>query len=142
MGSYHVANIEWHDVLRGQADCLRELLAFSEKWVDKIESLPINMLREIIDHRAKWIQKIRSFMELRKQRVFDPPDKESAVLLKEISDIAEKLTEIDNQIMSKLKDRKTQYLQLISENAALRKQTAKSLYQAGQNRKRVDIYQE
>ena len=130
------------EILATELDYFKSILEFSEKFAEQAASLPVNVLSNMVNYRQEWIEKIQSLETKRQHMKKAKPDKESERYLKQISDIAENLVEIDKEIYQKLEKRKIKFVQ---QHTSMTTEANYSLRQAKKQHdqsSRLDLMQE
>lgn len=132
---------ELQNILKQELDFFSSILQFSEKFVQQVESLPVNMLSKMVNYRQEWIEKIQRLEEKRKEVKEQKKCGECEEYMKKISKLAEKLVEVDRQIHQHLQDRKMKCIQnhsaIAGQSSFDKKQAANQINRS----KRLDIIQ-
>jgi len=106
-----------NEILKQELEYFQSILQFSEKFVNQIQTLSINVLAEMMNYRQQLLDKIRQLEEKRKLHWPDADDDSAKNYLHRISEVAGNLVEIDNRIYENLQNRKMEYARQMSDNA-------------------------
>ena len=129
-------------ILEQELNFFNSVLEFSKKFVEEIESMPVNVLSNMVNFRQNWVEKIQKLEEKRKTIQLYDSDSEAKDYLKQISEVASKLVSIDKRIYKNLQDRKIKYVKNHSDTAAQARSFSKQAEFRKGNSNRVDIIQE
>ena len=106
-----------NQVLESQIECFQTVLQVSEKSLEQIETLSIDVLRELLSYRQEWIDKIQKLEERRQDLSEEEKDADVSSHINEISRLAARLVTVGNAINEHLEQRKLKYIKLISDTA-------------------------
>lgn len=115
-----------NQILNQELDSFNAVLQFSEKIIEQVEALPISALSQMVDYRQKWIAEIQKLEELRKKISDQSYDEDGKIIIENISGLARKLVDIDNQIYGQLKERKLKFVKEHADLISARRQNNKS----------------
>ncbi len=129
-------------VLQTELDYFNSVLTISQKVAGQVEKLPVKVLSEMVDYRKEWIEKIQLLETQRKK--FTPSDvsDDSRELMKQISQIAGQLVEIDDKIYKNLERRKLAYVEQSAAVAGKSDYARKAEIQVKNTINRINIIQE
>lgn len=133
---------ELHQVLEQELQSFNDVLQFSQKFVSEIESLPVDVLSNMINFRQKWVEQIHMFEEKRKTLQAMADDEQVKAYLKNISDMASKIVEIDKKIYKNLQKRKLKFIQNYSTTSSQARSFSRQVETKDSGSQRVDIVQE
>jgi len=130
-------------ILQEELESFDSVLQFSKKFLKQAKSLSVPVLAKMVNYRQQWIDKIQNLEQQRAQLNLNTEDQTSSDYLKRISQTAQKLVKIDEQIYAQLQQRKIKIVNersnVISEAQYTHKQKAGG---QGKSSKRVNIVQE
>ena len=106
-----------NEVLETQIAGFRTVLQVSEKSLEQIESLSIDVLRELLRYRQEWIDKIQKLEERRLELTDQAGEGDTGAYVQEISRLASRLVKVGEDINAHLEQRKIKYIKLISDTA-------------------------
>ncbi len=122
-------------VLQTELDYFNSVLTISQKVAGQVEKLPVKVLSEMVDYRKEWIEKRKDFA---RSAVSD----NSRKLMKQISNIAGQLVEIDDKIYKNLERRKLAYVEQSAAVAGKSDYARKAEIQVKNTINRINIIQE
>lgn len=133
---------ELYQILKQELQCFTDVWQFSHKFVSEIESLPVDVLSNMINFRQKWVEQIQMLEDKRKRLQVEANDQQSQVYLKNISDLASKIVEIDKTIYRNLQKRKLKIVQNYATTSSQARLFSKQVGTKDNGSQRVDIVQE
>jgi len=133
---------ELHQVLKQELQSFNDVLQFSNKFVSEIESLPVDVLSNMINFRQKWVEQIQMLEKKRKTLQVKANDEQVKAYLKNISDLASKIVEIDKTIYKNLQKRKLKFVQNYSTTSSQARSFTRQVETKDSGSQRVDIVQE
>jgi len=128
------------NIINQEIVCLTNVLKISEKSLEQIDTVSINVLEELLTHRQQWINKIQKLEENRNSLSQDKNNYYSE--MEKISKIAKDLVEIDKKIYKALEIRKMKYLKELSNNSVNKNISAKHALNYKNDSNIIDITQE
>ena len=129
-------------VLQTELDYFNSVLTISQKVVRQVEKLPVKVLSEMVDYRKEWIEKIQELEVQRKAFGEGDISTDSRKLMKQISEIAGKLVDIDDKIYKNLEQRKLAYVEQSAAVAGKSDYAKKAEIQVKNTINRINIIQE
>jgi len=128
--------------LNGELDSFRELVSFSGKWLERIDSMPPGVMQEVLNYRQEWISRFGNrkddWVSLARQAGETYAANFIASMTKAVAD----LQVIDEQICHCLEERRLNYLNQISSFQQTKRKKVDVDTQHSVQGKRVDIVQE
>ncbi len=125
-------------ILNQELDSFNSVLQFSEKIVEQIDTLPISALSQMVEYRQKWIDQIQELEGYRRRISDQAIGEDERIVIQNISKLARKLVEIDDQIYRQLQSRKLKFVKQHADLIAARRQNKSSNGLSN----RMDIIQE
>ncbi|RLD17179.1 hypothetical protein DRI50_00005 [candidate division KSB1 bacterium] len=125
-------------ILNQELDSFTSVLQFSEKIIEQIDTLPISALSQMVEYRQKWIDQIQELEAFRKKIGDKAVGENERLIIQNISKLARKLVEIDEQIYRQLQSRKLKFVKQHADLIAARRQNKTSNGLSN----RMDIIQE
>ncbi len=125
-------------ILNQELDSFHSVLQFSEKIIEQIDTLPISALSQMVEYRQKWIDQIQKLEEYRKKMGDQAIGENERLVIRNISDLARKLVEVDDRIYQQLQSRKLKFIKQHADLIAARRQNKPSNGLSN----RMDIIQE
>ncbi len=107
-------------ILDQELDFFKTVLQFSKKFRDEVNQLPVNVISNMVHYRQEWVEKIQKLEKERANLAVDESSERADAVLREISDIAEQLVEIDRQIYQSLQNKKLKFIREHADTAGQR----------------------
>jgi hypothetical protein len=130
------------DILQKELEYFQAVYQFSKRFADQIPQLSIHVLTEMLNYRQDLIEKIQGLETMRRELQTDAPGEEAEKLLREISEVATRLVEIDNKISAGLQTKKMDYVRKLSESAVNQHHHQHQVNRGASDGKMFDIIQE